>query len=283
MKLFLVEKEDQAAYAEILPEDLGGEDALLLAATDDETDPETLVGILVLSATSDTTYAVDYIRVAPDYRGRGIAKSLLSYGRFLLQSIGAELLSAGLYWENEEEKEALAPARKALLSSFFEVTATDALYSTSAGQVEKGLQSYRKKMNLSLLRPLSQISDELWDYIRFRQERNDDPDLVYVDLKERSHYDPDRSMVAIDDRQRFTGLILISDLGDAYCIDDLWTSDKSGMTLLSLLAAAGDGIEEDKRILFHPAHPNAQRIAEKLLGKDGFATAEHMAFTSVLA
>lgn len=266
MRIYSLQEDEKASYADILPEGIGAEDALILVTVDDEDDDNPVVGVSIFSPVSSVMWRLDYLFVAESYRHRGVAKGLMAYGSFLVQMMGRRLLSAVILLEDDEEGADIL--RKCLMSGGFQLSSKREIVAVSAEAVKRKLLPYEKRANLKRIRSLRRLGSLMWDEIVDNLPGQLSESDMVIPLHENSYYNADISMVALDEVGFCKGMLLVSDVGENISLDYLWSDDRSGIVTVSLLVAAMQVISGDCDILFQAQSKPAQKLAKNLLGDD---------------
>ncbi|MBO6215632.1 MAG: GNAT family N-acetyltransferase, partial [Lachnospiraceae bacterium] len=293
MTIKTLREEEKKAYTPIIPEGLDISDSLVLVTIDElragsageffeqalpasskrcrwhlrlmTTAP--VVGIMVLSTIETGRWSIDYLYVAPNYRRRGVAKNLLSYGSFLVMMMGAELISADILDEDDAGSDII---KKFLINSGFSVDSEREIAAVSLDTVKNSLEPIAKKVDMKGIKPLSALSKgSMWDEITAYFYENIREEDLYVPLHNASYYNRKFSMVQLDRAGTCSGMILISDIDDGnISLDYLWCRDSFSKNTAKLLVAAMQAVDRDCDIFFQAETESAKTLAKRLLGDD---------------
>ena len=164
MRIYSLRKDEKKAYVSILPEGIDIENSLILVAAD-ETDPGTpVVGILVFSTVTADTWHMDYIMVTENYRRKGVARALVSYGSFMIRMMGASMISADiLYGDDKDEAQAL---KKCLSSLGFASASEKEVYVISSMNAVDRLEPYMGRVKRDRIVSLKKLPNDMWDEMR---------------------------------------------------------------------------------------------------------------------
>ena len=266
MRIYSLRKDEKKAYVSILPEGIDIENSLILVAAD-ETDPGTpVVGILVFSTVTADTWHMDYIMVTENYRRKGVARALVSYGSFMIRMMGASMISADiLYGDDKDEAQAL---KKCLSSLGFASASEKEVYVISSMNAVDRLEPYMGRVKRDRIVSLKKISNDMWDEMRsYFYSMLDDKEFV-VPIHDKKYYNTDLSMVMQDDYGMCIGLLLISDIDEDLSVDYIWSGKGNGFITMALLIASISALKNDCDILFHAHTKGAKKVVDTLFGND---------------
>lgn len=263
MRIYTLKDKEKKSWASVLPDSISLRDSLVMVSVDDEAENTPLAGIAVFSSVMAGIWSLDYLLVGENYRRRGVAKSLISYGRFLIKMMGgSQLLSSIL---DEGDADAL---KQCLLNAGFTISAERDVNSAFIELICDKLSPYITDSSTAGIVPLSKINKFMWKEISDSLIEMIHEDDLFVPIRETSYYRKDLSMVMLDESGLCKGLILVSDVDGDLSVDYLWSAARNGKIAVGLLAAAVMAVKDDCDVLFDAMSDPAQRLVQKLIGDD---------------
>ena len=266
MRIYSLKDKEKPAFASVLPEGIGLGDALIIVSLDDERENAPVAGVMVLSSAASGIWRMDYLFVAESYRRRGVAKSLISYGRFLIQMMGASLLMTVIL--DDDKADTLEPLQECILNAGFSISSRQDICAVSIVALCDRLGPYVEHADLKQIIPLSKVNKAMWGEISASIEEMLHSEDLIVPIQEISSYNPSLSMVKMDMSGLCQGMVLISDIEGDLSVDYLWSSGSNGKITMSLLVAALKKVKTECDVLFDAQTRLGKRLAEKLLGED---------------
>ncbi len=261
MNIYVVDREDNKYYKDVLPEEPGIEDLIIIVATDNDAKDEPVVGIISISSGIGDTYRIEHLFVAEEYRNRGIGSSLVSSARGVLKTMGGEALSASFYDEGY--------LKECLSSAHFTVAEENVISAAPVETVREKMERFRKKISsFTGATPLGTISSAQWEKCLEDYFSDISGDDVITMLYDKDHYDGNISMAALDPDGKCRGFLLLFSIDDDVIIDYLWANDDTGVIAMALFIAALDALKNNGNVIFDAKNPAAEKLAKKILKDD---------------
>ncbi len=267
MKVFIVTDELKKAYLEGLPDQVKEESDLFFGAQEGE-DPAGVAAVRALGS----TFLLTFIFVRQEFRRQGTGTMLMDAVKDTLNEIGSDRLEINYtlndlsgelhdFLEEQQMTEEQEDDKKPVMRMYF-----------------KDIQEkYRDRKTNENIIPLKKVLNGQWlkyiaDYDKIKKKV---PEYA-IELKPRDYYDPDFSVVRLDEKNRIEAAMLFSKDGNDLVLEHVmrttWPEKDDFMTLFFGAINLAKGADPDMSISYCIYNPKLQKVSDLISG----GKAEHI-------
>ncbi len=269
LNIFAVKNENRTIYEELLPEDLRGQEDLLIAAGEVDADGRFSVkGIGAFLYVESGAWELAYIHVASDDRGHGLGGQIIEYGAFLIGTFGGyELLAT--YIEDKDTED----LKRCLLDQHFSLESSSPVNMASIDEFAHGILKLFDGAKPTGATPLSRVTDTQWEMLldKIDEQRENDDGGVYPELMSKEEYHQDLSMFSIGENGSVKGVLLVEEINGELAIDYLMAKKRAGFVIGELLYGAVEAAVKEYAgstiVRYHAFNPIAEELVNKILNK----------------
>ncbi|MCR5791000.1 MAG: GNAT family N-acetyltransferase [Lachnospiraceae bacterium] len=257
MEVFIITDELKKAYTDSLPTQVLDESDLFFGAQEGA-DP---AGVAAIRAMGNE-FLLTYIFVRKEFRRQGVGTMLMDTVKDTLQQIGADRLEI-IYTLNEMTAE---------LHDFLE----EQELTEDRDEDEKPVmrmyfkdipEQYRTRKTTETIVTLKDVSGRQWskytaDYERIKEKV---PEYA-IELKPRDYYDPDYSVVRLNDRKEIEAAMLFSKYGNDLVLEYMnrltWPEKADFMSLFFGAVQKAKGADPDMSISYCIYNPRFRKVSD---------------------